>query len=96
MPLLPRARLLTAALAVAALSSAGAQDAVAGQTEGTGRTATPIKHLVVIFDENVSFDHYFGTYPYAPNPAGAPAFHARPGTPTRARCAPARRTWRRS
>ena len=26
-------------------------------------TATPIKHLVVIFDENVSFDHYFGTYP---------------------------------
>ncbi|HUZ56496.1 MAG TPA: alkaline phosphatase family protein [Streptosporangiaceae bacterium] len=28
-------------------------------------TATPIKHLVVIFDENVSFDHYFGTYPFA-------------------------------
>ena len=25
----------------------------------------PIKHLVVIFDENVSFDHYFGTYPFA-------------------------------
>jgi phospholipase C len=25
-------------------------------------TATPIKHLVVIFDENISFDHYFGTY----------------------------------
>ena len=30
----------------------------------------------------MSFDHYFGTYPYAPNPASAPAFHARPGTPT--------------
>ena len=30
------------------------------------RTATPIKHLVVIFQENVSFDHYFGTYPNAP------------------------------
>ena len=28
---------------------------------------TPIKHLVVIFQENVSFDHYFGTYPYAAN-----------------------------
>jgi phospholipase C len=28
-------------------------------------TATPIKHLVVIFQENVSFDHYFGTYPNA-------------------------------
>jgi hypothetical protein len=25
------------------------------------QTATPIKHLVVIFQENVSFDHYFGT-----------------------------------
>src|SRR5580658_9126172 len=28
------------------------------------KTATPIRHLVVIFNENVSFDHYFGTYPY--------------------------------
>jgi len=31
-------------------------------------TATPIKHLVVIFQENISFDHYFATYPYAKNP----------------------------
>jgi phospholipase C len=45
-------------------------------------TATPIKHVVVIFQENVSFDHCFGTYPFAPNPAGEPAFHAKPGTPT--------------
>ena len=45
------------------------------------RTATPIKHLVVIFDENESFDHYFGTYPYAANTDGTP-FHAKPGTPT--------------
>jgi len=44
--------------------------------------ATPIQHLVVIFQENVSFDHYFGTYPTALNPAGQPPFHARPGTPT--------------
>jgi phospholipase C len=29
------------------------------------KTSTPIKHLVVIFQENVSFDHYFGTYPHA-------------------------------
>ncbi len=43
-------------------------------------TATPIKHLVVIFDENVSFDHYFGTYPYATNTDGTP-FVAKPGTP---------------
>ncbi len=45
------------------------------------RTATPIKHLVVIFQENVSFDHYFGTYPFAANPSGEPAFYARPFTP---------------
>jgi len=43
-------------------------------------TSTPIKHLVVIFDENVSFDHYFGTYPNAANTDGSP-FHAKPGTP---------------
>jgi phospholipase C len=45
-------------------------------------TATPIKHLVVIFDENISFDHYFGTYPMAANPAGEPPFTAKAGTPT--------------
>src|SRR6185437_14308044 len=44
-------------------------------------TATPVKHVVVIFGENISFDHYFGTYPNALNPAGEPAFHAKPGTP---------------
>ncbi len=32
-----------------------------------GGTTTPIKHLVVIFQENVSFDHYFGTYPHTNN-----------------------------
>lgn len=42
---------------------------------------TPIKHLVVIFQENHSFDAYFGTYPTALNPPGEPAFHARHGTP---------------
>jgi len=46
----------------------------------TNKTATPIKHLVVIFDENVSFDHYFGTYPYAANTDGT-KFVAKPGTP---------------
>jgi len=44
-------------------------------------TATPIKHVVVIFGENVSFDHYFGSYPRAANPQGQPAFTALPGTP---------------
>src|SRR5262249_16342033 len=45
------------------------------------QTATPIKHLVVIFQENVSFDHYFGTYPVAQNNPGETPFHAKPGTP---------------
>jgi phospholipase C len=45
-------------------------------------TGTPIKYLIVIFDENNSFDHYFGRYPVAANPPGEPAFFARPDTPT--------------
>ena len=44
-------------------------------------SAQVIKHVVVIFGENVSFDHYFGTYPTATNPAGEPAFTAVAGTP---------------
>jgi phospholipase C len=52
-------------------------------------TRTPIKHLVVIFNENHTFDNYFGTYPNAANIPGeqgwigvpAPVFHARPDTP---------------
>jgi phospholipase C len=45
-------------------------------------TATPIKHVVVIYNENVSFDHYFATYPNAANPAGEPAFTPAAGTPS--------------
>jgi phospholipase C len=52
------------------------------ENHGDGQTVTPIKHLVVIFDENISFDHYFGTYPNATNPRGEPAFHAKAGTPS--------------
>jgi phospholipase C len=51
-----------------------------GHKGGGARTATPIKHLVVIFQENVSFDHYFGTYPHAANTDGQP-FHASRRTP---------------
>jgi phospholipase C len=45
-------------------------------------TATPIKHVVVIFQENVSTDHYFATYPVATNPPNEPQFNAAPDTPT--------------
>src|SRR5580704_6150041 len=59
---------------------------VAGaQTKATTPTTTPttpIQHVVVIFGENESFDHYFGTYPKAVNPPGQPRFTALPGTPS--------------
>jgi phospholipase C len=48
----------------------------------TAGAASPIQHLVVIFQENISFDHYFGTYPFAMNPEGEPAFYAYPNTPS--------------
>jgi phospholipase C len=68
----------TAAVAVAlGLGGASADSSVADSA-----TSTPIKHVVVIFGENESFDHYFGTYPNATNPAGEPAFTAKPGTPS--------------
>jgi phospholipase C len=48
----------------------------------SSNTATPIKHVVVIFQENVSFDHYFGTYPNAANPPNEPQFTAALDTPS--------------
>jgi phospholipase C len=45
-------------------------------------TTTPIKHVVVIFQENVSFDHYFATYPVALNPPGESPFRASDDTPS--------------
>ncbi len=51
------------------------------QNPNDSGTATPIKHVVVIFQENVSFDHYFGTYPHAFNLPGETPFHAKEYTP---------------
>jgi phospholipase C len=51
-------------------------------SRATAQTATPVKHIVVIFDENISFDHYFGTYPNALNLPGETPFKARAGTPS--------------
>ena len=86
--------LLAAAFAIAGVSVAVAQASTGGRSyhrdgdwggggQGGGpSTSTPIKHLVVIFQENISFDHYFGTYPNATNPPGEPPFHAAPNTPS--------------
>jgi len=72
------------AVTATALAVGIAGAAPPGPPRGPDHTQTPIKHLVVIFQENVSFDHYFGTYPDAANPGGqngGPTFTARPGTP---------------
>ena len=42
----------------------------------TAAPTTPVKHVVVIFQENVSFDHYFGTYPKAKNTDGTPFYYS--------------------
>lgn len=67
-----------AANSVAPAAPAGASAAV---PQDAVPTATPIKHLVVIFHENVSFDHYFATYPKASNPLGESPFKAKAGAP---------------
>ena len=45
-------------------------------------TATPIEHLIIIFQENVSFDHYFGSYPHAENLDDEIPFYASSNTPS--------------
>jgi phospholipase C len=60
--------------------------------DGHGSTRTPIKHVVVIFQENVSFDHYFGTYPNAANTDGQP-FTPSPDTPAVDGLPPATSPW---
>ena len=86
------APVVAAALAVAGGSVIVAGSATAGglsnhhrqrlgrHTEEWTPTRTPIRHVVVIFQENVSFDHYFGTYPNAANTDGQ-KFHATGDTP---------------
>ena len=81
-----KALTLVFVLALVLLFAAAASAQGNGQKNHKGsessQTATPIKHVVVVFQENVSFDHYFGTYPKAQNPSGEPAFQAKSGTPS--------------
>ncbi len=66
---------------VAAAAVAGPLWALAHSGASSNANAR-IQHVVVIFQENVSFDHYFATYPNAKNAAGEPSFNALPGTPS--------------
>ncbi len=69
---------VSSAFAVASSASVPTSTQVISGAKAT----TPIQHVVVIFDENESFDHYFGTYPVAKNTDSEPPFYAAPGTPT--------------
>jgi phospholipase C len=71
-----------AALIITGLLLANMISPVLSRDRDDQASETPIKHVVVIFQENVSFDHYFGSYPVAGNTAGEPGFHAKAGTPT--------------
>ncbi|UTT70645.1 alkaline phosphatase family protein [Arthrobacter sp. DNA4] len=62
------AAVLAASAVTAGLVGVSAVPATAAGTPNG--TATPIKHVVVLFQENVSFDHYFATYPKAANTPG--------------------------
>ncbi|MGZ4383504.1 MAG: phospholipase C [Gaiellaceae bacterium] len=74
-------RLLVAALGASCLAAVALVTVASGRGTQAAATATPIQHLVVIFQENVSFDHYFATYPNTANTDGS-RFTARPNTPT--------------
>jgi phospholipase C len=75
--------LLDTSLLLSVASAAEAVTTTIATTSPTNPpTATPIKHLIVIFQENVAFDHYFATYPKAANPDPRFSFHASPNTPS--------------
>jgi len=69
-------KILARAVSALAITSICVGPVMAKPGPDAADTATPIQHVVVIFQENVSFDHYFASYP---NAAG---FVAQPGTPT--------------
>lgn len=79
-PMITLALAGAATIASASLATTTGVSAAA-TVNNSAKTTSPIKHVVVIFQENVSFDHYFGTYPKATNADGHP-FTAKPGTPT--------------
>jgi phospholipase C len=73
---------LVAGAGLCLLVGAGLPGTSLAEDAGGSGTASPIQHLVIIFQENVSFDHYFATYPLALNPTGEPSFHAADDTPS--------------
>jgi phospholipase C len=90
---LKTALLATAALFAVVVTATSFGPVIAGQNKDKNddnaavdpnslKTKYPIKHLVVIFNENISFDHYFGTYPNVFEVEGEPPFKAAKNTQT--------------
>src|SRR5579863_402324 len=70
-------RRIAAALVAGTFLTSGVLTPGLARASDDFHTTTPIKHVVIIFQENASFDHYFATYPNAKNDVGV----ARGGTP---------------
>jgi phospholipase C len=66
------------------MGSPAQAQAASGKQEASAQKNIPIKHILIIFQENRSFDEYFGTYP------GADGIPMRNGVPTV--CSPDPRT----
>jgi phospholipase C len=65
------------------------QNALAQSTPPTGRvTANPLKHIVIIIQENRSFDSYFGAFPGANGPAAGTCVPLEPSNPQNGCVAP--------
>ena len=79
--LLSTAALIAVAATVTSTGSMAGKSPASNKPSTVGAdtlpTKTPIKHLVVVFNENRSFDHYFGTYPNALEPRRRARFRAR-------------------
>ena len=77
-----RTPLITAAGALALVGAGVPALASSHGAPHASETTTPIKHLVVLYQENVSFDHYFATYPRPPTRPASRASRRRPDTPS--------------
>ena len=73
-------KVLARAVSALAIISICVGPVMAKPRPDNGDTATPIQHVVVIFQENVSFDHYFASYPNAAGFVAQPGTHRRKST----------------
>ena len=82
-----RARLLMLAMIVLMNAPATAMATPTPAAKGgMGDTATPIEHVIVLMQENHSFDNYFGTYPGADGFPEGTCIPVDPQDPTNDQC----------